>query len=203
MRPLFLFLFCLFLVTSSYAQEEGRSAEVDELFKLEAARAATAKSGNKSPVVVVVSDPQKVALIRATMEKNAALKQKQAAAKLATGALWTRYKQKDKSVVPELMAILKGSDKTKRAEVFRGLEKTYRDPADYAITEPELIAQIFQAVNNVEDEKPAVQLAVFNKLPGYEAVFERRLVSGESVDDAKLFFWLGESKSIASLWKSG
>jgi hypothetical protein len=205
MKPLWpkqptLFLYFLLLCTYSCAQDNSKSTGMDALLQRELANQERAKSGNKNPVVEIIDDPQKVQQLRSTVEKNLELKQKREAAKGGNKTPWERYKQNDKSVVPELIAILKGRNKSKKNEVFFGLSKPYDGPKDYAITEPELIAQILKAVEDPEDEKSAVQLAGFNKLPGHQAVFEKRLISGQSTDEGRLFYWLGaEGKSIAAL----
>jgi hypothetical protein len=190
------FFFFILLSAGACAQNDN----LDALLKRELQNQQRAKSGNKNPVVEIVDDPQKLQLIRSTVEKNLEQKQKAEAARAANLPPWDRYKHKDKSVVPELIGILNSRNRSKKRELFNGLSKEYDDPEDYAITDQDLIAQIFKAVGDPEYERSAVQLAGFNQLPGYEAVFEERLISGQSTDEGRIFFWLGKSgKSTRSL----
>lgn len=184
----------LVLLFSCNAQDPKSNKEImDELLKRELENQKQAKYGNKDPFLEVITDPAKVAKLKTHILKKTAQRDKENVAKTTNETPWVRYKKGDKSVVPQLLAILKSNNTAKRIEVYNGLEPGYDDRGRYAITEPGLIEQIFKGIENPTDEKAVIQLAGIARLKGYESRFEKRLLSGKSDDEGRLLYWLGQS----------
>jgi hypothetical protein len=178
-------------------QQKNKNDEMQELLDRELKNQENAKQGNKDPEVQIISDRQKVEDLRKVIIEKIAKKKKEEAKEAAKNkTLWQRYKNNDKTVVSELIRLLRGSDAKKRAAIYDGLARKYDDPETYNITENELVEQLLHGIENREDEKEAVQLAGLNKLPGYYTRLESRLLSGQSTDQGRIFYWLSdEAKS--------
>jgi hypothetical protein len=184
----------LLLAGCNGPEPKDEKTEMDELWKRELANQEKAKSGNKNPEVTIITDPGEVSRLRNRIKKKIVEKQKADAATVTKNlSLCQRYKKNDKSVVSAILAVLRSNDQKKKSEVYDELEKDYDDPDNYVITEPALVARIFKGIDDPADEVMAVQLAGLNKIPGYEKHFEKRLLSGQSVDEGRIFFWLGEA----------
>ncbi|MBI3136696.1 MAG: hypothetical protein HYZ14_18625 [Bacteroidetes bacterium] len=107
-------------------------------------------------------------------------------------SLGARYKAGDKSVVPEIVALMKGRMNDEKSNLFWQLTPWFEDEA-FTITEPELIEAVFDNITRGgEQEEKAIQLAGELKLKGYVTRFEKRLLSGESADPGRLFYWLSQ-----------
>ncbi|MBC7936806.1 MAG: hypothetical protein H7Y86_15775 [Rhizobacter sp.] len=187
-------VYSLIIISCNAQSPQNDKAFNDELIKRELANQENAKKGNQYPQIEVITDPAKVEKLGAAVLKKIQLKDKAEVAALAkNSAPWQRYKLHDKTSVTTLLSILKGNDARKRIEVYKGLAPDYNDQANYAITEPELVEQLLKAVENPEDEEAAIQLAGIVGLKGFEAVFEKRLLSGKSRDEGRIIFWLGKT----------
>lgn len=181
--------------------EKTGDAAIDELMKQELANQERAISGNKNPVIEIISDPQKVEQLRADIAAKIKKRQEAEAKELSKSkTLYQQYKENDKTVVPEILSILKGSNKQQKSELLDGLAKDYDDRDGYTITEPALREQIFKLLQNPADEKEAVQMIGITQLQGFEQEFEARLLSGKSADEGRIFYWLsGQGKSQRAL----
>ncbi len=115
----------------------------------------------------------------------------------ANASLSDRYKQGDKSVVPEIIRILKGNDADARKELYEGLIG-YNVLENYQIAENDLVDAIFNNISKSSDEEHVVQLAGNMKLKGYGPVFEQRLFSKKSSAEDRLIYWLGIDGQSAS-----
>lgn len=163
-------------------------------------RQESEKPGDPEPKVQIITDPAKVLQVEKSIRDRLNKKAKDEAIAAKNKTPWERYKENDRSTVPELIDILNGKNAEKRKAVYQGLERNYSDLSSYAITEPELIALILRGVDNPMDEPYAVQLAGLNRVLGFDKKFEERLLSGVSTDEGRILFWLGaEGKSMKAL----
>lgn len=196
---LVLLLFSVFV--SCKGQNTGISdKDLQKLFEQEKRNEDRAKYGDNKVNIVVISESGEVRRIGSWISKKIEEQERENQQKLTGKTLPERYKSGDKSVVKQMIDILKGIDSEAKQEIYSGLSRNYDEPDDYSITEPELIEAILQNVKKNEDEESAVQLAGYMKLPGYAQVFEERLLSGNSQDIDRLVFWLGyDGKSIKTL----
>jgi hypothetical protein len=193
---------CLFITFLLFAnvilgqQKSDISQLENELLKSELQKQANAKFGNNSPKVQTITDTKKIATIRQSVIKNIdSKKRKMALEESKNLTLSQRYKNGDKTVVSSIIKILQGNNKEQRVSIYNDLSKKYDDKDSYTIIEPELIQQLLNGIDNPEDEVQAIQLAGISELKGYKEKFEERLLSGKSVDEGRLFFWLSKEAS--------
>lgn len=162
---------------------------------------------NESPVnsdtystLEIISNPKEVEKLKKMIQKNNSKKIASEAKNLKNLSLANKYRNGDKSVVPQLIQILKGNDLKAKSDIYDNLSRRYDDPQDYSISEPELRKAILNNIILPEDEKDVIQLAGFMAFPEMREVFEKRLLSGESADIQRLVFWLGrDGKSLKAL----
>lgn len=174
---------------------------MESLLNQELKNQENAKSGNKHPSIQVVTDPNQIALLRQDIEAKMEQSKRALSEAAQKKGLAETYKTGNKTIVPEIISILKSTDESKKKDLLRGLCKHESEDADnYSITEQAIIDLVLNDVDNPVFEKEAVQLAGINALPGYENKFETRLLSGNSTDAGRIFFWLGkEAKSHKAL----
>lgn len=181
-------------------QTRTEKEEMDDLWKRELANQENAKTGNKNPVIEIITDPGKVEQLRKEISKKIKARETARLKEAGNKTLDQRYKQNDKSVIPEILSTLRGNNVKKKSEVYDDLGKDYDTPETYKITEPELIEELLKGIEDPAEEEDAVQLAGFNKLPGYHERFEKRLLSGKSKNEGRIFYWLGdEATSMQAL----
>lgn len=182
-------------------EKKDNKAMMDDLLKRELANQENAKSGNQNPQIQIITDLVKVEKLRKDITRKITAQEIARAKDAAENkSLWQRYKQNDKSVVLPMLKILRGNNIGGKSEIYDGLEKDYDDPETYAITETELVEQILKGIENPLEEEDAVQLVGLNKITGYQDRFEKRLLSGQSTEEGRIFFWLGgEAKNIRVL----
>ncbi|GGA86612.1 hypothetical protein [Puia dinghuensis] len=193
-------LFLHSFMSCSGQQGNSKKEEMDSLINRELRNQDNAKTGNKHPMIQVITDPKEVARLRQEIEEKIHIQKIAELEAKKKKSLAEAYKSGDKTVVPAIVEILKGNDKRKKGQLLAGLCKKYDDPEDYSIKEQRIIDLILKAVDDPVFEKEAVQLAGINALPGYEEKFEARLLSGKSTDAGRIFFWLGkQAKSHKAL----
>lgn len=185
----------LFSCVGATQQKDNTS---NELLQRELETQNKAKYGKDIPPIKVVTDAKRIAEIRTTLQNNIATKkEKQALDESQNFTISKRYKKGDKIVVPEILKILQGNDKAARTIIYEELAKDYDDPESYEINEPELVAQLLKGIESPEDEEAAIQLAGITKLRGANERFEKRLLSGKSIEEGRIVFWLShEGKSL-------
>lgn len=188
----------LFSCVGATQQKDNTS---NELLQRELETQNKAKYGKDIPPIKVVTDAKRIAEIRTTLQNNIATKkEKQALDESQNFTISKRYKKGDKIVVPEILKILQGNDKAARTIIYEELAKDYDDPESYEINEPELVAQLLKGIESPEDEEAAIQLAGITKLRGANERFEKRLLSGKSIEEGRIVFWLShEGKSLNAI----
>ncbi len=150
--------------------------------------------------ITIIDNPEQVVSVKKIVAEKAEQYQKKIQKEQEKESLTDRYKAGDKTVVPALVAILRGDNKSAKADVYHGLDGRYDGPQGYSIADPELAKAILDGIDRLEDEKSAIQLAGIMSVPGYAYKMEARLLSGKSQDLGRLVYWLGvDGKSITSL----
>ncbi len=196
----FLLLVSLLLVLSCKKQSQKiDESEILKLIEREKQHQDRAKYEDVS-TIEVISDPNQVTKIRHEIEKKSIareLEQKQ------QQSLASRYKHGDVTVVKDIIRLLDSRGQSvEKLDIYLELAKSFEDPEDYQIREPELIAAILKKVKDTDDEKEAIQLAGIMELPGFAPAFEERLLSGQSKDEERLIYWLSrDGKSVRALDK--
>ena len=182
------------LSISCNRQEKNKISDIDikKLFEQEKRNEERAKYGNQEFEITTISNPKEVEKIRLYILENNEKKKANELEKLKDKTLTERYKDGDKSVVPEIIKVLKGDDFKARKEIYRNFSRFYDEPENYNISEGELIEVILDNISIETDEKSVIQLAGFMNLPGYAEVFENHLLSKNSKDINRLIFWLGK-----------
>jgi hypothetical protein len=157
------------------------------------------KEADKSktiPRMFTITDTQKVIFISNYIDaKNRIAKERKEKEKeIELNLPGVRYKNGDNTVVPEIIAIFKGSDVEKKNETLNQMEYDY-DPDEKPHTiDPEIANLIFAMVNDTVTEASAVQYLGYNHIEGSIPVFEKRLTSGASSDVDRLFYWIAEDE---------
>lgn len=187
--------YCLALLltivsTSGFAQTMERdSVQVNKYLK-EADKSKTASR------MFTITDAQKVTFISNYIDaKNKITKDKLDKEKeIQANLLGVRFKNGDKSAVPGLVAIFKGSDVEKKRETLIDMEYEYDEKDTPRVIDSEIANLIFAMVNDTVTEAAAVQYLGYNHIEGSIPVFEKRLTSGESGDVDRLFFWIASDE---------
>jgi len=143
-RPLSLLIILLSFLSSCSGEEQTRFDE-KALLEKERKTEANAKYGDKTPSIQVITDPQAVAALRKSMEENFQLK-KQVASSRKKG-LAEAYKSGDKTVVPEIIRLLKSQEEQQKKSLLFQLQKRYDDPENYVITERGIIDEVLRTYN--------------------------------------------------------
>lgn len=190
-----------FAAACSAPSAPNQTKTLDELIQQERLNENNAKHRGKAPNIQVITDKATVDRLRKSVEAHIARKQKektkqQEAAKKNPAAA---YKLGDKTVVPLLLKQLQQGDVATKKQLLDDLESDYLDDDSYQITEPALINAIFRCIYDPQLEKEAVQLAGMNKLPGFAVAMEKRLLSGQSKETGRIFYWLSHEGSQPAL----
>lgn len=187
----------LFLFTNCNSQSLKNNDNV-ELLEQEFKNQENAKNGTIDFDIEIIDDLLRVNKIQSEIIQKTIAEEKKNSETKKNKSLGELYKSGDKSVVQELVKILNGNNVKLKKETLNSLEKNYDE--DFTISEKNLIDAILSNVNIDNCEKDAIQLAGISKLNGFVPVFEKRLLSGNSKDIGRLFYWLGEDgKSEASI----
>lgn len=106
-----------------------------------------------------------------------------------------RYKHGDSSVKPKIINILRRKDLEEIYDLFQQLEVDYNKREEGIVLENDLKQEIFSLITNKKFEHIVVQFVGFNRVSGGKELFEERLLSGESSDNDRIFYWLAEFES--------
>jgi hypothetical protein len=146
----------------------------------------------KAPAIFTIGDTKKAALILTYIEaKNKAIKdaQQKADADYASEP-GVRYRKGDQTAIPEVTAILKSNDSEKITELLRQMEYDYDENGKVHMLDSQIANLLFDRISNPETEEATVQFLGYNHIEGSKAVFEKRLLSGKSTDEDRIFYWL-------------
>ena len=192
----FISVFVLYAcVTDTDTLDDSELSEeefMDLLWEQELANQNRAIFGPGDFDVEIIEDLDEVIAIENRLEKQKLISEKSKEdVKLSLGE---HYRSGDKSILPNLIKVLKGSYTDEKRDIFFDLGYTWDAPLGFSIEEIGLQKAILENVNRGgADEKSAIQLAGIMKVNGYEKVFEDRLAKGKSSDEGRLIYWLGES----------
>ena len=152
-----------------------------------------ADKGKTVPRLFTISDPQKVAVISAYIDaKDKLAKDAEAKEKAMHESLpGVRYIKGDKTAMGDVMATLKSMDEDKIEELLNQMSRDFEDTKPVAL-DPEVANALFALVQDDTFEARAVQFLGYNDVAGSIPVFERRLLSGQSVDADRLFYWIAD-----------
>ncbi len=200
------FFLSVLIFTGCKSQEKTNLSdkELQNLIEQEKNTENRAKYGSSNQEIIIISDVQEVDKLLKQYDEIRKNKQTELTNKHKNKSLSERYKTGDKTVVPQIITILKGTDSKQKRELYNSLSRNFDESDDYNITEPELIRIILGNIDKPDDENSVIQLAGYMQLPGYVEVFENHLLSGKSKDIGRLVFWLGkEGSSIRALDYAG
>lgn len=152
-----------------------------------------ADKGKTVPRLFTISDPQKVAVISAYIEaKDKLAKDAEAKDKaMRESQPGVRYIKGDKTAMGDVMATLKSMDEDKIEELLGQMSRDFEDTKPLAL-DPEVANALFALVQDEVFEARAVQFLGYNDVEGRMPVFEKRLLSGQSVDADRLFYWIAD-----------
>ena len=175
------------LTASASAQTLAKdSVQVNKFLK-------EADKGKTVPRLFTISDPAKVAMISAYIDaKDKLAKDAEAKDKATRESLpGVRYIKGDKTAMGDVMATLKSMDEDKIEELFSQMSRDFDDTKPLAL-DPEVANALFELVQDETFEGRAVQFLGYNDVAGSIPVFEKRLLSGQSVDADRLFYWIAD-----------
>ncbi len=105
-------------------------------------------------------------------------------------SLVKRYLKGDTTTLPLIVKQLRGQDSAQRIAIYDDL---YLNGTELKLLQTPMLANaLFQNMREGLEAATAVQLAGYNKIPGYQTQFENYLMEGGNVEDGRLFYWLGE-----------
>ena len=146
--------------------------------------------------IVIISDSLIKAMRQEIIETEYAIKPIDLDTNLS---LVRRYLKGDTTTLSLIVKHLCGQDSALRISIYddlylNGVEKKL-------LLTPQLANALFQNMRAGLEAATAVQLAGYNKTPGYIQQFETFLIEGGKVENGRLFYWLGEdgkqSKALA------
>lgn len=146
--------------------------------------------------IVIISDSLIKAMRQEIIETEYAIKPIDLDTNLS---LVRRYLKGDTNTLSLIVKHLCGQDSALRISIYddlylNGVEKKL-------LHTPQLANALFQNMRAGLEAATAVQLAGYNKIPGYIQQFETFLIEGGKVENGRLFYWLGEdgkqSKALA------
>ncbi len=146
--------------------------------------------------IVIISDSLIKAMRQEIIETEYAIKPIDIDTNLS---LVRRYLKGDTTTLSLIVKHLCGQDSALRISIYddlylNGVEKKL-------LLTPQLANALFQNMRAGLEAATAVQLAGYNKTPGYIQQFETFLIEGGKVENGRLFYWLGEdgkqSKALA------
>lgn len=147
--------------------------------------------------IVIISDSLIKAMRQEIIETEYALKPIDLDTNLS---LVRRYLKGDTTTLSLIVKHLCGQDSALRISIYddlylNGVEKKL-------LHTPQLANALFQNMRAGLEAATAVQLAGYNKIPGYIQQFETFLIEGGKVENGRLFYWLGEDgkQSRALAW---
>jgi hypothetical protein len=148
---------------------------------------------HKKASIITINDNVKVDFIsKYIIARKQESKQKEDNLKVKyDAALGRKYKNGDKSTIPKIISILKSKDKEKIATLLNEMELNYEERNKKLFIDETVKSEIFKLIYNNEFEPLIVQFLGYNNVEGHIDLFEQRLLSGQSKDLDRIFFWLG------------
>ncbi|MFL5728511.1 MAG: hypothetical protein ACJ75J_03395 [Cytophagaceae bacterium] len=188
------------------ASQDFKEEDIQQLLKQELQNQDRALYGNKNPQVELITDALKVKEIRKIVE--AKIEQARIARRNQPQdeylEIAKNYWSKDRNALKQAVDKLNSVDMEIKLNMILALENMeYR--YDHTITEPELAPLIIKCVDAPKLQKDAIQLAGICKVPGYASKFEEIFLEGNSEEEGRIAYWLGQdagsSKSLALIGK--
>jgi hypothetical protein len=138
--------------------------------------------------IITVENPSDVAFISSFIEKTATqpLQRERTYVINDRKTVGGRYKQGDKSVMPEVLKILDSGDNEAIAELLTQMSQEFDDTLRPYILDDLLKSKIFALITNPELESSIIYFLARQKIDGREKLFEDRLISGKSAEASLL-----------------
>ncbi|MEL1245951.1 hypothetical protein AAEO56_16885 [Flavobacterium sp. DGU11] len=180
---------CLMLCANSFAQDLAKdSIKVQKIIN----ESANRKNGQE---ILTVVDKEKVAFISGYIDAKKLEQQKRSEQIKQTfeSTPGQRYRKGDKTVIPQIISILKSRDRDKVLEVMYQLnDYNFTNDTQPLYLDPEIKAEFFKLATEDTFEKRVIRFLGTNKVDGHIAFFEQYLLSGKSAENELLFFWLAQ-----------
>ncbi|NUY80205.1 hypothetical protein HUK80_04800 [Flavobacterium sp. MAH-1] len=109
--------------------------------------------------------------------------------------LGRRYRNGDKSAIPEILTILGNDNYEAIAKVLEEMSYDYTDNQPVHYLEPELKERIFKLVSNDSVDFAATRYLGENNIDGFVALFEENIRMGISQNPRLIMPWLAKAKS--------
>ncbi len=187
---------CLIITSTAFSQDLVKdSIRVQKIIK-------DAGKGKKGEKLLTVTDAASVAFLSSYIDARAKAvgEMEQMLAANSDKALGRRYRKGDTSVKPQVLDILKSKDNDKISGLLDELAPGYFDKDKTVTLDADVRTEIFKLLDNNELESNVVQFAGYNKIEGHVPAFEARLLSGKSMANTRLFYWLGrDGKSMKAV----
>ena len=150
---------------------------------------------NEIQKLIVITDINEVNLIHAyIIKKN--IEKTEATEKLnieKNARIGKRYANGDKSVIAEIIKILESEDEEKINPILIDLDLDYSERKKGIILEQNILNALVKLLKNPDFEHRIVQFLGFNNVVGSEKILEERLISGNSTDNDRIFYWLASN----------
>lgn len=201
MKPILSFLILIFPFFL-YSQSDTLDLDkfLEEMVRAQLERTKAMQEADYKPDILVISKKNELRKLRQSIQVKREKLERELRKIEANKSAPEKYKGGDKSVIPELIKILKGEDAEQRRLLYNHIDRDYDDPETYQVREAVLVEAIFANLNKEEDFSSIVQLAGYSKLPGYVEVFEDLLIKGKAFKVPRLIFWLGtDGRSMKAL----
>ncbi len=146
------------------------------------------EDGQSTTHIVIFSDSllissMKLEIIETQFESKSAVKD-------SNLSLVQRYLKGDTNTLSLIVKQIRGQDSAQRIAIY---DELYLNGAELKLLQtPALANALFQNMREGLEAATAVQLAGYNKIPGYQTQFDFFLLEGGNVENGRLFYWLGE-----------
>lgn len=183
-----IFVSCLISSCGDRGQNDSLNESFEELIEN-----VTLEADDSSDYEVeIITEKGKVELLKRRIHESQESQARFENTEAAPNSLAGRYKAGDKSVVPDIVSLLKGRMNDEKTNLYFDLSPAW-DDSTKLITEPEINQAVFENIKRGgEEEERAIQFAGILDMKGSQKVFEERLLSGKSLYEHRLFYWISE-----------
>lgn len=153
--------------------------------------------GSKKPGVYEVKDATNANFVSTYIEaKNEQAKErKKFYQKQLDARLGARYRNGDKSAIPEIQSVFAGKDYQQMFVLLNELNYDYDENEKVHYLDSEVKEAIFKRVDNDTIGYAVIQYLGYNNIDGHIPLFEDYIKNGHPADGDKMMFWLSKANS--------
>ena len=147
---------------------------------------------NKSAQLLQTNNPEDVKFLKQYIwQKNKIISTEKELKNISdSNRLGNRYKNGDATSISEIVQLIEEKDKKLIRELFNDLRLEFSEANKSLSLDMRIKESLFRLIEDPDFENAVVQFLGYNQVEGSLDVFEKRLMSGNSNEEDRLFFWL-------------